>query len=258
MAVQYYTTQLQAGLGLKEETKSLFDIYEVGMTVQMMHEHALNSGTFPKVTARRLRNIIAECFFPRYMREKGVASNLKALIPTLTSTEIDQLLYLYTAKANLILADFVKQVYWQKYASGYSTLDIDDAKSFVEAALQDGKMHKTWSESTIKKVSSYILGCLVDYGLLAVENRKERRITPPKLSDKLVVYLAYELHFAGLGDNAVINHTNWQLFGLSPDDVREEMKILALNRHWIIQSAGDVVQTSWTYKNMEEVLSVIA
>ena len=258
MAVQYYTTQLQAGLGLKEETKSLFDIFEAGMTVQKMHEHALNSGIFPKVTSRRLRNIIAECFFPRYMHEKGVASNLKALMPALTSIELAQLFYLYTTKANLILADFVKQVYWQKYASGYSTLDADDAKSFVEAALQDGKMRKTWSESTIKKVSSYILGCLVDYGLLVVENRKERRITPPKLSDKLVVYLAYELHFTGLGDNAVINHTNWQLFGLSPDDVREEMKILALNRHWIIQTAGDVVQTSWTYKNMEEVLSVIS
>ena len=258
MAVQYYTTQLQAGLGLKEETKSLFDLFEAGMTVQMLHERALNSGAFPNVTARRLRNIIAECFFPRYMREKDVANNVKALLPKLTSAEQSQLFYLYTAKANSILADFVKQVYWQKYASGYSTLDVDDAKSFVEAALQEGKMQKIWSDITIKKVSSYILGCLVDYGFLTVENRKERRITPPKLSDKLVVYLAYELHFSGLGDNAVINHPQWQLFGLSPNDVREEMKNLALNRHWIIQAAGDVVQTSWAYKNMEKVLNVIA
>ncbi len=258
MGNQKYTTQLSTGLGLKEETKSLFDLFEAGMTVQMMHERALNSGAFPNVTARRLRNIIAECFFPRYMREKDVANNVKVLIPKLTSAELSQLFFLYTAKANPILADFVKQVYWQKYASGYSTLDVDDANSFVEAALQTGKMHKSWSDTTIKRNSSYILGCLVDYGFLTVENRKERRITPPRLSDNLAVYLAYELHFTGLGDNAVINHPQWQLFGLSPDDVREEMKRLALNRHWIIQAAGDVVQISWTYKNMKEVLNVIA
>ncbi len=258
MAVQYYTTQLSAGLGLKDETKSLFDLYEPAITVQIMYELALNAGTFPNITARRLRNIIAECFFPRYMREKDVASHIKTLIPKLTSPELSQLFYLYTAKANLILADFVKQVYWQKYASGYPTIDVDDAKGFVEEALQDGKMQKTWSDSTIKKVSSYLLGCLVDYGFLSLENRNERRFTPPRLSDKLAVYLAYDLHFAGLGDNAVIKHTHWQLFGLSPEDVREEMKNLALNRHWIIQAAGDVVQISWTYKNMEDVLSVIA
>ena len=65
MSHQKYTTQLSAGLGLKEETKSLFELFEDGMTVQMMHERALNSGAFPNVTARRLRNIIAECFSPR-------------------------------------------------------------------------------------------------------------------------------------------------------------------------------------------------
>jgi hypothetical protein len=257
MSNQKYTTQLSAGLGLKEETKSLFELFEDGMTVQMMHERALNSGAFPNVTARRLRNIIAECFSPRYLREKEVANNVKALMPKLTSAELTQLFYFYTAKANPILADFVKQVYWQKYASGYSTLATDEAKSFIEAALQAGKMQKIWSESTVKKVSSYLLGCLVDYGFLTVENTKERRLTPPRLSDKLAVYLAYDLHFSGLGDNAVINHTYWQLFGLAPEDVREEIKNLALNRHWIIQAAGDVVQISWTYKSMEEVISVI-
>ena len=258
MSNQKYTTQLSAGLGLKEETKSLFELYEGGMTVQLMHERALNSGLFPNITARRLRNIIAECFSPRYLREKEVANNVKALMPKLTSAELTQLFYFYTAKANPILADFVKQVYWQKYASGYATLATDEAKSFIEVSLQAGKMQKIWSESTVKKVSSYLLGCLVDYGFLTVENPKERRLSPPRLSDKLAVYLAYDLHFSGLGDNALINHSHWQLFGLAPEDVREEIKNLALNRHWIIQAAGDVVQISWTYKSMEEVISVIA
>jgi len=258
MSVQFYTTQLQAGLGLKEETKGLFELWQTGMNTQELCDVALDSGSFPNVTARRLRNIVAECFFPRYLRNEGVAQQVKELLPRLSSSEMSQVFYLYTARANFILAEFVKNVYWQKYASGYQNLHVEDSKEFVELGLQDGKMKKSWSETTIKRVSSYILGCLVDYNFLEVESRSERRITPPRLADNLAVYLAYELHFSGLGDNAVINHPDWQLFGLSSQDVREELKALAVNRHWIIQAAGDVVQISWAYKNMEEVIDVIA
>ena len=258
MGEQFYTTQLSAGLGLREETKGLFELWEKGMNTQELCDVALDSGSFPNVTARRLRNIVAECFFPRFLRNEGVAQRVKELLPRLSSSEMSLVFYLYTARANLILAEFVKKVYWQKYASGYQNLQVEESKEFVELGLQDGKMKKPWSETTIKRVSSYILGCLVDYNFLEVENRSERRITPPRLADNVTVYLAYELHFHGLGDNAVINHPDWQLFGLSPEDVREELKALAVNRHWIIQSAGNVVQISWAYKCMEEVIDVIA
>jgi hypothetical protein len=258
MAEQFYTTQLSAGLGLREETKGLFELWQPGMNTQQLCDVALESGSFPNVTARRLRNIVAECFFPRYLRNEGVAQQVKRLLPQLSAQEMAQIFYLYTARANFILAEFVKNVYWQKYASGYPAIIVEDSKEFVELGLQDGKMKKSWSETTIKRVSSYILGCLVDYGFLEVENRTERKLTPPRLADNVAVYIAYQLHFSGLGDNAVINHPDWQLFGLMPEDVRGELKVLAVNRHWIIQAAGEVVQISWAYKNMEEVIDVIS
>jgi hypothetical protein len=258
MAEQFYTTQLSAGLGLREETKGLFELWQPGMNTQQLCDVALESGSFPNVTARRLRNIVAECFFPRYLRNKGVTEQVKALLPQLSPQEMTQIFYLYTARSNYILAEFVKNVYWQKYASGYPAIEVEDSKEFVQLGLQDGKMKKPWSDTTIKRVSSYVLGCLVDYGFLEVENRTERRLTPPRLADNVAVYIAYELHFSGLGDNAVINHPDWQLFGLMPEDVRGELKALAVNRHWIIQAAGQVVQISWAYKNMEEVIDVIS
>lgn len=73
---QFYTTQLGAGLGLVDETKLLLCLYESGMTTNELYTIALNSGLFPMVSARRLRNIIAECFSPRYIKS-GVADTLK-------------------------------------------------------------------------------------------------------------------------------------------------------------------------------------
>ena len=85
---RYYTTQLQAGLGLIEETKQLLEVYQPAMSAPALYDAALASGRFPLVTARRLRNIVVECFAPRYLRSSGVSSNLQRLAPQLSSAEL--------------------------------------------------------------------------------------------------------------------------------------------------------------------------
>lgn len=120
---RYYTTQLQAGLGLLEETRQLLQVYQPGMSASQLYEAALASGRFPLVTARRLRNIVAECFAPRYMRDPYVAARLKSLVDRFTTAELNQLLFIYTARANLVLADFVREVYWARYSAGQMTFN---------------------------------------------------------------------------------------------------------------------------------------
>ncbi|MDG1108295.1 MAG: hypothetical protein P8N60_06495, partial [Burkholderiaceae bacterium] len=56
----------------------------------------------------------------------------------------------------------------------------------------------------------------------------DRRILPFRVSPTVAAYLAYELHLAGVGDNASLNHDNWKLFGLACEDVLEEIKRLSL------------------------------
>lgn len=82
---QYYTTQLQAGAGLVEESKLLLSLYERGMEPQALLAHALDSGLFPRVTARRLRNVVIECFAPRYMREPDATWMLKRMAEQVTN-----------------------------------------------------------------------------------------------------------------------------------------------------------------------------
>jgi hypothetical protein len=81
-----YTTQLQAGLGLVNETKTLLELWAPGMTANQLHQVALESGRFPNVTARRLRNIVVECFAPRYLVTGGAqAAHLKHLASVIWS-----------------------------------------------------------------------------------------------------------------------------------------------------------------------------
>ena len=73
----------------------------------------------------------------------------------------------------------------------------------------------------------------------------------------VAAYLAYELHFLGIGDNALLSHEDWQLFGLAREDVLEEIKRLSLNGLLILQAAGDVIRISWKQQNMEALCDVI-
>lgn len=170
-----YTTQLSAGLGLIEETKSLLSIYNAGMTATQLHETALESGLFPMVSARRLRNVIAECFSPRYIKT-GAAQYLKKINQSTSTPTFNQFLLVFTALANQILIDFIIEVYWNRYSSGRDTLSTDDAKDFVTNGVREGKTQKAWSDNTIRRVSSYLIGCCADYGMLSPNRSSVRQI----------------------------------------------------------------------------------
>lgn len=253
-----YTTQLQAGLGLVSETKTLLEIWSPGMSANQLFQVALESGRFPTVTARRLRNIVVECFAPRYLSANAnVAKNLRLLATAISSADLTQLMLIFTSRANPILGDFVRQVYWPRYAGGYTQLTNEDARHFVERGMDDGKTVKRWEETTVRRVSAYLTGCCADYGMLERGSRSTRRILPFRISQTVAAYLAYELHFAGVGDNALLNHEDWHLFGMAREDVLEEIKRLSLKGHLIVQAAGDVIRISWKQQNMEALCDVL-
>jgi Putative inner membrane protein (DUF1819) len=254
-----YTTQLQAGLGLAPETKTLLALWTPGESAAQLYTAALNSGRFPTVTARRLRNIVTEGFAPRYLVNGGApAAHLQRLAPGLSTTEFNQFLLLFTSRVHPILGDFIRQVYWVRYAGGYPEVSNGDASAFVARAIDEGLTVKRWSESTVRRVSAYLTGCCADYGLLEAGRKSRRRILSFRLSSRLAAYLAYDLHGAGGGDNALLHHPDWELFGLGQEDVLAEIKGLALQDLLIVQAAGDIIRISWKHADLETLCDVLA
>jgi hypothetical protein len=87
--------------------------------------------------------------------------------------------------------------------------------------------------------------------------RSSRRILPFRVSPFVATYLAYELHFSGIGDSALPSHEDWQLFGLARGDALEEIKKLSLKGLLIIQAAGDLIRISWKQQDMEALCDVL-
>lgn len=259
MTERAYTTQLQAGLGMVDETEVLLDLWEPAMSATQLYQVALDSGRFPTMSARRLRNLVAECFSPRLMTDGDRPANqLKLLHPKLSSRELEQMLFLYACRANAILADFVREVYWRAYTSGRDVLSNQDARDFVTRANQDGLTTKPWSEGTVRRVAAYLTGACADFGLLEHGQRVARKVLPFRIERRAAIILAYDLHFMGLGDNSIVAHADWGLFGLERSDVLDELRRLSLKGLFIVQTAGDVTRIGWKCRDIKELADVIA
>jgi hypothetical protein len=254
-----YTTQLQAGLGLVRETTKLLEIWQPGMIGQDLLKAALTSGHFPTMSARRLRNIIIEAFCPRYLVEGSEpAGLLKSLAGLLPKGEMRSLFFLYTCRANPILGDFVRQVYWARYAAGGDVVSKEDVLTFILSAVANGKTTSRWSESTIIRMGRYLLGACADFGLLGAMKAEARSISTFRITPIVASILAHDLHFRGLGDNAIVRSEDWALFGLETEDVVGELKRLSLRGELIVQSAGSVTHVAWKYKSMEDLANGLA
>ncbi len=254
-----YTTQLQAGLGLVPETLKLLTMWEPSMVGQDLLRAALASGAFPTVAARRLRNVIIEAFCPRYLADGAMPARLlKATSAKLPKEDSRALCFLFTCRANPVLGDFVRQVYWPRYSAGGISVSKEDSIGFVSAAVSDGRTTTRWSESTVTRVARYLLGACADFGLLGSMKGGARSISTFRITPNTASVLAHDLHFRGLGDSALLRARDWELFGLEADDAVGELKRLSLRGELIVQSAGSITQVSWKYRSMEELADVIA
>lgn len=255
-----YTTQLQAGLGMVAETLELLRIWEHGMIPARLADRAVQSGVFSRTTARRTRNLAVEMFAPRYLTHDGLAADrLKFLCEQRVSADLlSQLCFLYTARAQRVFGDFVTEVFWPKYHAGVRSLSRKDAETFIRQAMDAGRMNARWAESTVRRVSGYLMGCCADFGLLATTGKSDRAIQRFRIRPDAALYLAYDLRFAGLSSKAVVQHPDWRLYGLDSQEVIGVLRTLANDGHLMVQSSGEIVDIAWKYPTMKECLHAIA
>jgi hypothetical protein len=252
-----YNSKLKAGRGIVAESRLLFSLYEKGMSKEDLFDTALTSGLFPTISARRLKNIIYLAFEPRFMADETVILHLKSLDRVLPHSEFQQLLFLYACRASPILGDFVRDVYWPAYAAGRRSVSNDEAREFVDIAVAEGRTVDNWSDTTRRHVASALPGTCADFGLLEGGRKLKREIRPLRIRPTTSVYLAYDLHFQGLGDNTLLFHKDWRLFGLDRDDVLDELQRMALQKWIIAQTAVGIPRIDWLYDSMEKVIDVI-
>jgi hypothetical protein len=255
----HYTTNLSKAQGMVTETLELLELWEPGMTVGELKSRVRATGALGKATQVRVDDLVGRAFAQRYLIEGGKPAQwLRHLLMSRVSRGLlRQLTLIYTARANLILHDFISEVFWFKYSSLVGEVTKQDARDFIDRAVSRGALEKRWSESMVERVTRYLLGTLVDFELIASNQFGQRQIRPVFIMPETIVFLAYELHFASTDDQEIVRHRDWGLFGLLPADVIASLEKVATHGHLFIQHSGAFVRVEWKYQTMEEMLDAL-
>ncbi|MGA2226200.1 MAG: BrxA family protein [Syntrophobacteraceae bacterium] len=260
MAPRAYTTELAKGQALIPETLTLLEVWQPGMITPELVGKVLAKGVLSKATALRTKDLVNRAFAHRYLvHDDRPAIYLKRLLQhSLTSKQLSQVFLIHTARANAVLHDFIVEVFWPRYAAGVTHLRKQDALEFLESAVNRGCIPQRWSPPLNDRVARYLLKCLEDFRLLGPMHKGQREMLPFGIASLTTLYLAHELHFSDLSDNQILEHVDWQLFGMERQDVVRELKRVSFGGHFIVQYSGEILRIAWKHKNMEECLDAIA
>ena len=255
----HYTTNLSKAQGMVAETFELLELWEPGMTVGELKARVRATGALGKATQVRVDDLVGRAFAQRYLIDGGKPAQWLRylLLKRVSRGLLRQLILIYTARANLILHDFMREVFWLKYLSPAGEVTKQDARDFIDRAVNRGALEKRWSESMVERVTRYLLGTLADFELIASNHFGKRQIRPLFIMPETIVFLAYEMHFAGIEDQDIVRCRDWALFGLSPADVIASLEKAATQGHIFIQHSSALVRVEWKYQNMEDMLDAL-
>lgn len=253
-----YTTELSKGQGAIPEMLAVLDVWEPGIKVVDLKQTVLDTGAIARATAVRVKDIVGRVFASRFLKDDAKpAINIKRLLlGGLRPSQLTQIFLIYTCRANDILHDFICEVYWAKYGAGSIYIQRQDALDFLEVSTTMGVISPRWSDTMMLRVARYLTGCLTDFGMAGEDRGGKRELLPFTISPLSALYLTHEIHFSEANDNIILEHPDWKLFGLEPQDVVNELQRVA-NPHFIPQYSGDLLRVSWKHKTMEEALDAI-
>lgn len=258
-AVPRYTIAVCKGSALLEETKALLRAWQPNESLNEFQQRVQREDILGRATAYRVKDIVRRVFARRLLRpDSRPAIHLKHLLTAGSSKLVSDLLLLFAARNDDLLRDVIADFYWPAVHEGQLLITPNQVVAFLRQAEMDGLMAGKWSEQVRVKVARGLLRALADFGMLREVKRGRRETVSYHPSDSALVYLAYNLHFSGLTDSAVVSHRDWRVFGLHESEVRSALDSLTPAGWWMIQAAGSVVRISWKCTSMEDVVDALA
>ncbi len=251
----YYSMELHKVSGLVPETIALLAVWRPGMSGRELAELAVRENVLGKASASRVKDVVLEGFAKRYLRpDESPAATLKALVSAAAGLpRLKQLFLVHTCRNQAVLRDFLTVVYWPLARAGHERVEKAEAMRFLRDAFHSERIAGRWSEPTVDRVAQGIFKCLEDFGLLRKVRAGSREILDFRAEPFTVLHLAYEAHFRGAGDTAILALPDWRWLGMTSAGVVDAFRrVAAATNALIFQYAGDLARFTFPCADMEE------
>ena len=245
-----YTARLLKGSALLPQMRILVRLWHEGATpaeivARIERHHLLGAASH-----RRIRDIVTVIFLPRYVH--GNPPHAWRFLRPFEEVDaplsvVRPLYYLYAARSEAFMGDFVRLVLYERYFEGLATVRVGDVLHFIGEAEADGRISEPWSENVRVNVARNLLAALRDFGIL--EGRTRKRIAAPYLPILPFAHIAFLLA-QERGGAAVFDHPDWRLFLLQPETV--ERLFIEADRDGLLHynAAGSIVRIDFPEEDL--------
>lgn len=206
-----YLPSLASKAGLLDETRQFLQTYgRLGDLAET--RRTLINGELPQ-RARETRETIVQVIQQRLLRwspPAWVLADLAAFAADTTQPSLAAVLLLHVVRQDALLYNFVQQVVVPRWQDGERILIRADVQRFLDLAQPAHAEIDSWSHATREKLAGNVLSVLRDYGLL--QGRDPKQIIEPFVPEPVAEHLLRLLRAEGIGDDALADHPDWQIF----------------------------------------------
>ena len=245
-----YNSRLLKGGALIPEMRTLVRLWQDDVPFQDLRNRVERENILGKASRARVRDVLSRTFLPRYAH--GNPPNAWRYLRPFEDAHaplhvVRPLYYLYAARSEAILGDFVRNYLYERYRAGLLAVSMEDALHFVHQAEADGRIPEPWSESVSVKVARGMLAALRDFGILT--GRARKRIAPPYLDVIPFAHAAFLLAGERHGA-AALEHPDWRLFLMDRDAV--ERLFVEADRAGLLRynAAGSIVRIDFPEEDL--------
>jgi hypothetical protein len=252
----YSITGLIKGTASLDELVTLFLHWDEKEPPTLYAKRVQAEGILTKATSKRSEDLVLRVFVPWFLQPNvNGAKILRALAPVTAERQVlQELIFLFKARAEQVLYDYILERFWPAYNDGALYLQPSEIEEFLQFSQESGRVEKSWAKYTQYRLAMGILGALKEVGFIREEKYRLYAYNPIEINPFTVAFLAYELHFASQTDAALVEHPDWRLFGLERARVVERLSELGEQGGLIVQQAGSIVRLTWLYASMDEVI----
>jgi hypothetical protein len=179
------------------------------------------------------------------------------LVTTLNYDAARLLIYYEFCLSEPILYDAITTVSYERFANGFSGLEIGDLQIWLDGTLENHPEINEWSPQTRKKLLSNVLTVLRDFGLMAGVVRKtfEHVYLPPIIAGYILYSMKERLD--KFGPLPVIEAWDWRLYFLDEGDVVNLLKELTQEGYCTFHKQGEVMSLDLKWQNLEGFVNAI-
>lgn len=206
------------------ETKRILEKYVKDECYDAVKEAVLEENLLRKGSERYREDILAEIVSRYNIDKSGYTETplVRAFKFPITESVTDWLIY-YEFSQDKLVYYLTTEFLYSQFHKGALSIKKEHVIQFLEDSTEDYSVVESWSDNTKLSVAEHYLAAMKNFGLMEGNTTKEfQYVYPP---NELVLYVLYSLFDQGVTTSKeVIEHPDWKLLLLSPEDVRDRLQ----------------------------------